>query len=815
MSTRSKKGGREESRGRESIAPTALHWKKVHRNRLPTPSRFRPSSVPAIATLACCALWLALACAPLAFGQQAKSERLIDQPAFDILTLDAANDNKVLKIHPVKLPGRRIPEKPKGMDVLRIKLLEDGEEYEVAWFNIVKLELFEALVLAETNKLVAEGKFDEAYEDLNFLFEFYPQVPGLAEARHNFLYQSAGAAFKQQDHEEALAILEELLAQNPSYRAGGNSPTLLTVLGNIVDPLLANYLSRQDYSAVRTLLSRLAKQYKADNEPFIQRWRTQLTDLAARQRDLAQQHLAAGKLLEAQEASRAMQNIWPELPGSRELFAEIARRHPRINIGVEAPALTFDSRSLHDAAARRAGRLTERLLVELVGLGPEGGKYDSTLGTVSRSADGLGLSFQLPASPAPSAPYDLVQQLLARAEPASAEFLPAWARIVSSVRLSGPGAVEVAFRVPHVLPQALLRGPLDASPIGAPTPATPFVVHSREGAATRFMANPTYAFRGRSQAAEIAEQFLDDPVRALADLKQGQLDVLERVFPGDIAMLQADASLTVAPYQAPTTHVLAVRSENPYLANATFRRALLLGSNRELLLQQGILRGKPRPGFRVVSGPFAAPAAVGDLTAYAYDSQIDPRPYDPRLALTLRLVAENEVQTKSEEQKTESPKLEALTLGHPADEISRIACRGLVRQWKLIDVTCKLKEFPPGVFDDAENVCDLVYFQLAAWEPVVDAGRLLGQYGLAPAESSFIQLTVRQIESARNWREARERLLHLHRLLHEDVTLLPLWQTLDHFAYRRTLQGISAKPIRLYQDVEQWHGQTQLAGAKP
>ena len=145
----------------------------------------------------------------------------------------------------------------------------------------------EALVLAETNKLVVEGKFDEAYEYLTFLFDYYPQVPGLTEARHNFLYQSAGAAFKQHDHEEALAILEELLAQNPAYRAGGNSPPLLTVLGNIVDPLLTMYLSRQDYSALRTLLSRLAKQYKADNEPFIQRWRAQLTDLAARQRDLA------------------------------------------------------------------------------------------------------------------------------------------------------------------------------------------------------------------------------------------------------------------------------------------------------------------------------------------------------------------------------------------------------------------------------------------------------------------------------------------------------------------------------------------------
>ena len=78
-----------------------------------------------------------------------------------------------------------------------------------------------------------------------------------------------------------------------------------------------------------------------------------------------------------------------------------------------------------------------------------------------------------------------------------------------------------------------------------------------------------------------------------------------------------------------------------------------------------------------------------------------------------------------------------------------------------------------------------------------------------------MQLALRQIEEARNWQEARTQLLHLHRLLHEDVTLLPLWQTMDHCAYRRTLQGIMPQRLRLYQDVEQWQARAQVAGARP
>src|SRR5690349_1141538 len=209
----------------------------------------------------------------LASGQESPASRLIDDQPYDLLTLDKANDNKVIKVEPLDLPERKAPEKPKAGDKVRIKLLDGGEQYEVAWLSIDKLELFEQLVLAEAVKFSAEGRLDDAFDELEFLHNFYPGTPGLEEARQHFLYVSSGAAFRQGKHEEALAVLEELIAKNPNYRASANAPTLLQALGNIAERVIARHIEQDDFQSARLLLARLAKQYRAANEPFVQRAR--------------------------------------------------------------------------------------------------------------------------------------------------------------------------------------------------------------------------------------------------------------------------------------------------------------------------------------------------------------------------------------------------------------------------------------------------------------------------------------------------------------------------------------------------------------
>src|SRR5690349_1060883 len=150
----------------------------------------------------CACLWLVLSSFILhpssLLSQDEPQPRLMDQVPFDILTLDKANDNKVYKVYPVHLPGRRVPEKPKPTEKLRVKLVEDEQEYDVAWANISKLELYEQMVAAEVQKFATEGKLDDAYDELAFLLTYYPNTPGLPEVRQNYLYLSSAAAFRQQ-----------------------------------------------------------------------------------------------------------------------------------------------------------------------------------------------------------------------------------------------------------------------------------------------------------------------------------------------------------------------------------------------------------------------------------------------------------------------------------------------------------------------------------------------------------------------------------------------------------------------------------------
>jgi hypothetical protein len=70
---------------------------------------------------------------------------------------------------------------------------------------------------------------------------------------------------------------------------------------------------------------------------------------------------------------------------------------------------------------------------------------------------------------------------------------------------------------------------------------------------------------------------------------------------------------------------------------------------------------------------------------------------------------------------------------------------------------------------------------------------------------------VRQVETAKNWREVRQRLHDLHRIAHTEVVVIPLWQTIDYFAYSPRLEGLNEQPVLLYQAIEQW----RLAARQP
>jgi ABC-type transport system substrate-binding protein len=145
-----------------------------------------------------------------------------------------------------------------------------------------------------------------------------------------------------------------------------------------------------------------------------------------------------------------------------------------------------------------------------------------------------------------------------------------------------------------------------------------------------------------------------------------------------------------------------------------------------------------------------------------------------------------------------------LVIGYPGNQIARVACQAISQYLEVVGIKCELRELPLGASEDATGEVDLLYQQVAMWEPVIDARRLLAPRGGTSVGNEYVGMALRRLDEAKNWREARQQLHELHRIVHEQVAVIPLWQTVNYLVYSQRLQGIGPAPLTLYQDVEQW-----------
>jgi hypothetical protein len=214
------------------------------------------------------------------------------------------------------------------------------------------------------------------------------------------------------------------------------------------------------------------------------------------------------------------------------------------------------------------------------------------------------------------------------------------------------------------------------------------------------------------------------------------------------------------------------------------------------------------PDSKVLSGPFLVGTSFEDPIGYASDEQITPRPYDPRLAMTLASVAMKELATKqrpaaAEEEQAALP-LPTLVLVHASNPIAVAACEAIERHLERAGFSIERKLWREGL------QYDLRYVELAMWEPVVDAPRLLGEHSLTGGPSPYMTLALARLAKARDSKQVRSRLQEIHRLVHDELSIIPLWQLVDHFAYHRSVAGIGQRPAGLYQNVEAWRTELRL-----
>jgi ABC-type transport system substrate-binding protein len=743
--------------------------------------------------------------------------RIFEDEAFDEIILND-KDQTVVKVRPIERNQGRPPNPASFRKTQKIvvKQIEDPtEDYEIRWGDIAEVKIFEDMVLEEARELVRQGKddpakFDEAYDYFDFLKQNYPKLEGLTRAIGDYLYEDAGTWHRREKYENAFALLNELYEVDPQY------PRLPAALGATTQKLVEPYLAAGDYPAARRLVARLAKKFPKNSvvTKFHEQWAEEARQLIADGR----QRMAAGEASQAWEVAQRVLYVWPRSTEAKAFFEDLYAQWPRIVVGVTSPLAAIEQPRLASWSTRRDGRLLHRLLVEFTGTGAEGGQYSCPFGQVERTDIGRRLIFRLKhdikssADGTPLTGYDVSRRLLALADPSRAGFDPTWAELFGGVSVQDIYQVDVDLRWSYVQPLALLETPVAPLKVGAaPDTIGPYVLGETGAEQVHFLQNPAYFASQSGQPKEIVEKYLATSTDAFRALERGHVQLVDRLAPWEVERYRANRDFVVEQYALPTIHCLAPNFERPFMKHRCFRRAMAYGINRKLVLDHHLLRDQPQKGCQLVSGPFPIGSGFDDPLRYAYNNQVDERERSPRLAIALAQVALHDISEAAK--KRGEPEIKAypkLVLAHPANDVAREACRGIQRHIQGLKFTVELRELEPGICIPTDKNYDLLFLEISAQEPLVDAARLLGPEGVIGEASPYMNLALVQLAKATNWAEARQILQRIHQLAADDIAIIPLWQLTEHFAYHRSLQGIGATPVLLYQDIESWRGTVRI-----
>ena len=252
----------------------------------------------------------------------AQETKIYEQEPYDVITLNAANQGRILRVLPLDLPERRVEPDPNPNATLRIRLVENpDEEIDVAWGRIEKIDLFEDRVLRRARQLVRNREFDDAFEHLGFLQNNYPNTPGLEEAVDSLLFAEASALYRERRFDRAILLLNEVYQRNPNRRG------LITALTRVSQALFAERIKNQDYRDARRIVQIADDQYGSNLANSVRNWKGQLQSIAEGVLGEARQHGQAGDDRAAYMSSRRAYEIWPDTPGVREMMVSTARRY--------------------------------------------------------------------------------------------------------------------------------------------------------------------------------------------------------------------------------------------------------------------------------------------------------------------------------------------------------------------------------------------------------------------------------------------------------------------------------------------------------
>lgn len=783
---------------------------------------------------------------------------LIDREPFQVIVFATGQSYEIEPL-PLKVYNPELPLPKRGK--FGFQLLDEADPsfvFVAPWNRVSEIKTFATLILEEAKRLEkSDETLAEAYRFYNYLL-YHPQFEGNRPEIDLFpiLVRDAVASAKASEWFDALVCFEELKRSFPGKRFSGlgeiktASNGITACYRNILDAMYEGRGERHVYQQMRRVLATGMERHRRELEELNEKWVEVMNRDALQYLAELEQAVKANQPVEAQDTLRKMKDVSPNLPQLPEFEKQVRTQFPMVIVGVSELPPVADPRIIESWPARRTGTLLRSQLTRFVRQDENGGIYDFPYGRiqmVGENNDQLEIRLSDPEQwkGIPDVTSIQIARLLeAAATPGQDFYHPLWHRILDSVEVKDPRTIKVQLRYSFLLPTSLLQIPLLSTQEASASDGPYEVEKRRDDGRVLYRPNSLYAGETADQQPRILERRVLDASQATQMLQSGAIDILERVYPGEIPKLQRDPEIEVRRYQIPTVHWLIPNLRRPgeeltesaeWVNNPLFRKGLLYAIDRDKLVNNILTNEQPLDGYEVISGPFPVGIDESDPLMYANNFRIKSVPHNRDLGRVFIDMTASQIKAvrkrKEEAERKERikngevveveaqidpdanpdeviviplPKPPKLILAHPRDAQAETICAFVVRYWKTIGIEAELRELPAGQYMPPDDKWDFVFTECSMQEPLVDARRIFGQTGLIKTIDASVEQALDRIDRVRNWQAAGSSLRNLHEKVYNEVTILPLWQVPQYYAYRPSVRNIGFEINTLYQNAARW-----------
>ena len=706
------------------------------------------------------------------------------------------------------------PEDEDPRDELKIHLVQglrnEARDFKLKRTSIKKIEYFEDLLLEEADRLVLAHDYARAFECCLRVQTRNPSWAGLDDHVNNCLFREGSQALLDGDDERGLRLLRELLGRKRNY------PGLLDQIAGAYGKRIERALRMGVYARGRRVLHELG-----EVEPQHVVVRTLRALFINKAMDHVKEAEAASGSARLDALAAALR-IWPSLDGAEARYIEAFTAEPTLDVGVTDVAFPLGP-WIHSRADTRLTRLLYRPILAADDQDARQGKYPTQLAASIESSD-LGRRLTIRIRPGvtwsdasrPVSAIDVAHSLIDRSDPHSPNYEARWADMLDRVEVKDESRVEVRLNHSPLKMGGWLLGPVGPAHAGidgrvASSVRERLLVSSGPYRSTlstddrtelhlRDDHQPSPAGATEKPAPHIRrirEVRLAPGRAAMTALMRGDVTLLDHVPPDQLVALSASPGIQVGRYAQPVVHLIALDGRNPVLRNRELRRGLSYAVDRRTLLEDYVLKHPPGDADLPADGPFPK----GN---YADAPNVKPLGFDMLLAKMLVTAARKEIGGAVK-----------LKLEYPALPESRAVVDRLAEAFGLAGVEIVPLELPESRLETelrAGRRFDLAYRVLRCDDPILDAGTLLCPGYDAPPETDtlasatsprFLQLLL-QLERASEWQTARGLAIQIDRESRDELPVIPLWQVVDHFAWRDRLKGPSKMAVQLYDQLEDW-----------